>query len=103
MFGYHGRYLRIDLSSGAATPVPLPESVLRRFLASAIAKRADPELERAEAAVTAEVTESWGRRFAASFWGGRLLMALTVVGKWPTRHHSPGRHAVQRVALARSA
>jgi aldehyde:ferredoxin oxidoreductase len=32
MFGYHGRYLRIDLSSGSATWVPLPEEVLRRFL-----------------------------------------------------------------------
>ncbi len=32
MFGYHGRYLRIDLASGAATAAPLPEDVLRRFL-----------------------------------------------------------------------
>src|SRR3954449_11364703 len=32
MFGYHGRYLRVDLTSGAATWVPLPEDVLRRFL-----------------------------------------------------------------------
>src|SRR6516162_3510849 len=32
MFGYHGRYLRIDLSTGGATWVPLPEDVLRRFL-----------------------------------------------------------------------
>src|SRR5215471_13992015 len=32
MFGYHGRYLRIDLSSGDSTLVPLPEDVLRRFL-----------------------------------------------------------------------
>ncbi|HMC65935.1 MAG TPA: aldehyde ferredoxin oxidoreductase family protein [Gemmataceae bacterium] len=32
MFGYHGRYLRIDLSSGAATWRPLPEDVLRRFI-----------------------------------------------------------------------
>src|SRR5712691_11255328 len=32
MFGYHGRYLRIDLTSGLATWVPLAESVLRRFL-----------------------------------------------------------------------
>jgi aldehyde:ferredoxin oxidoreductase len=32
MFGYHGRYLRIDLSAGTATAVPLPEGVLRRFL-----------------------------------------------------------------------
>jgi len=31
MFGYHGRYLRIDLSHGASTWVPLPEDVLRRF------------------------------------------------------------------------
>ena len=27
MFGYHGRYLRIDLISGTHTWVPLPESV----------------------------------------------------------------------------
>src|SRR4051812_27874074 len=32
MFGYHGRYLRIDLTSDVATWVPLPEPVLRRFL-----------------------------------------------------------------------
>jgi len=32
MFGYHGRYLRVDLSSGKADWVPLPEEVLRRFL-----------------------------------------------------------------------
>jgi aldehyde:ferredoxin oxidoreductase len=35
MFGYHGRYLRIDLSSGSATWVPLAEDVLRRFLGGA--------------------------------------------------------------------
>src|SRR4051812_37262667 len=32
MFGYHGRYLRIDLTSDVATWVPLAEDVLRRFL-----------------------------------------------------------------------
>ena len=32
MFGYHGRYLRIDLTDGATRSVPLPEGVLRRFL-----------------------------------------------------------------------
>ncbi len=32
MFGYHGRYLRIDLSRGDSTWVPLPEDVLRRFI-----------------------------------------------------------------------
>src|SRR5262245_52802564 len=32
MFGYHGRYLRIDLSHGTAETVSLPESVLRRFI-----------------------------------------------------------------------
>jgi aldehyde:ferredoxin oxidoreductase len=32
MFGYHGRYLRVDLSSGTAAWRPLPESVLRRFI-----------------------------------------------------------------------
>jgi len=32
MFGYHGRYLRIDLTRRASEWVPLPESVLRRFL-----------------------------------------------------------------------
>jgi aldehyde:ferredoxin oxidoreductase len=32
MFGYHGRYLRIDLTDGATRPVALPEGVLRRFL-----------------------------------------------------------------------
>jgi len=30
--GYHGRYLRIDLSTGASTAVELDESVLRRYL-----------------------------------------------------------------------
>src|SRR6059058_3974001 len=32
MFGYHGRYLRIDLTQGSSSWVPLPEGVLRRFL-----------------------------------------------------------------------
>jgi aldehyde:ferredoxin oxidoreductase len=32
MFGYHGRYLRIDLTRGHADWVPLPEDVLRRFI-----------------------------------------------------------------------
>jgi aldehyde:ferredoxin oxidoreductase len=30
--GYHGRYLRIDVSSGSACWVPLSEAVLRRFI-----------------------------------------------------------------------
>src|SRR5438876_7852294 len=32
MFGYHARYLRIDLTAGAASWVPLAEDVLRRFI-----------------------------------------------------------------------
>jgi aldehyde:ferredoxin oxidoreductase len=32
MFGYHGRYLRIEVTAGAGEPVPLPEGVLRRFV-----------------------------------------------------------------------
>src|SRR5262245_47139735 len=32
MFGYHGRYLRIDLSRGTSAWVPLAEDVLRRFV-----------------------------------------------------------------------
>ncbi len=32
MFGYHGRYLRVDLGSGAFDWRPLPEATLRRFL-----------------------------------------------------------------------
>jgi aldehyde:ferredoxin oxidoreductase len=32
MFGYHGRFLRIDLTGSRAAWVPLPEAVLRRFL-----------------------------------------------------------------------
>src|SRR5438132_14415051 len=32
MFGYHGRYLRIDLGSATSRWLPLPEQVLRRFL-----------------------------------------------------------------------
>jgi len=31
-FGYHGSYLRIDLSSGAAERVPLADTVLRQFI-----------------------------------------------------------------------
>ena len=30
MFGYHGRFLRIDLTCAAAEWAPLPESALRR-------------------------------------------------------------------------
>ena len=32
MHGYHGAYLRIDLSSGTATPVPLPDDTLRAHI-----------------------------------------------------------------------
>lgn len=32
MFGYHGRYLRIDATTGAASSIALPENVLRRFI-----------------------------------------------------------------------
>jgi hypothetical protein len=32
MYGYHGRYLRVDLSSARADFVPLPGDVLRRFV-----------------------------------------------------------------------
>src|SRR5216684_5607695 len=32
MFGYHGRYLRIDLTTGNSQWKPLSEDVLRRFL-----------------------------------------------------------------------
>jgi aldehyde:ferredoxin oxidoreductase len=32
MFGYHGRYLRIDVTNGSATWIPLREEILRRFL-----------------------------------------------------------------------
>jgi Uma2 family endonuclease len=32
MFGYHGRYLRVDVGTGGAEAVPLPEPVLRRFV-----------------------------------------------------------------------
>src|SRR5262245_35567961 len=32
MHGFHGRYLRVDLTAGQAAFIPLAESVLRRFL-----------------------------------------------------------------------
>jgi aldehyde:ferredoxin oxidoreductase len=32
MFGYHGRYLRIDLTQASSTWISLPEGVLRRFI-----------------------------------------------------------------------
>ena len=32
MFGYHGQVLRIDVSTGSAERVPIPESVLREYL-----------------------------------------------------------------------
>src|SRR5438270_10793244 len=32
MFGYHGRYLHVDLSTGRAERKPLADDVLRRFL-----------------------------------------------------------------------
>jgi len=31
-FGYHGRYLRVDVSRGTGEFVPIDESTLRRFL-----------------------------------------------------------------------
>ncbi len=35
MFGYHGRYLRVDLTDGSSELVPLAEDVLRRFVGGA--------------------------------------------------------------------
>jgi len=32
VFGYHGRYLRIDVSAGRGSWVALPDDVLRRFI-----------------------------------------------------------------------
>ena len=32
MHGFHGRYLRFDLSTGRGEHLPLPEAVLRRYL-----------------------------------------------------------------------
>lgn len=32
MYGFHGQYLRVDLTEGRSERIPLPESVLRRFL-----------------------------------------------------------------------
>src|SRR6266851_3082539 len=32
MFGYHGRYLRVDLCRGRTEWIALPEDVLRRFI-----------------------------------------------------------------------
>ncbi|HEV3078203.1 MAG TPA: aldehyde ferredoxin oxidoreductase family protein [Gemmataceae bacterium] len=32
MFGYHGRYLRIDLTTGSSSWLPLPEDTLRRYI-----------------------------------------------------------------------
>ena len=34
MFGYHGCFLRIDVSTGRAEHVPVPESVLREYINS---------------------------------------------------------------------
>jgi aldehyde:ferredoxin oxidoreductase len=31
-FGYHGCYLRIDVSDGSVDRIPIPETVLRQFL-----------------------------------------------------------------------
>src|SRR5262245_29633986 len=31
-FGYHGRYLRIDVSRGTSGYVPLPDAILREYL-----------------------------------------------------------------------
>src|SRR4030095_17015187 len=31
-FGYHGRYLRIDVSRGAVERVPLPDDLLRQYI-----------------------------------------------------------------------
>jgi hypothetical protein len=55
-------------------------SVLRRYLARAVARHPDPDLERVEAAAALESGQSWGRRFATSFWGNRVLMGLLIVG-----------------------
>ena len=32
LFGYHGRYLRVDLSAGTSQAIRLPQQVLRRYL-----------------------------------------------------------------------
>jgi aldehyde:ferredoxin oxidoreductase len=35
MFGYHGRFLRIDVTNGRAQRVPLPEALLRQYIGGA--------------------------------------------------------------------
>src|SRR5438105_4510842 len=32
MFGYHGRYLRVDLTTGSSETIALPETVLRQLV-----------------------------------------------------------------------
>ena len=62
MFGYHGRYLRIDLTRGTADEVPLAEEVLRRFLggvglATWLLHREAPPLDRSTATQIVEAME----------------------------------------------
>jgi hypothetical protein len=73
------------LNRGAARPGPFGKLAslaklgsLRRRLAAAARRSPSPELERAEAIAAAETTSTWGRRVATSFWGSRLLMAITL-------------------------
>ena len=77
------------LNRKAARPSPFGKlaalgrlGLLRRRLAAALRRHADPELERAAAAATAETTETWARRVATSYWGSRALAALVMVGGW---------------------
>lgn len=75
------------LGRSAGRPFPFAKlaslsklGLLRRRLATAISRNPSPELEQAEAAAAATVSSTRSRRFAASTWGSRALMALVLFG-----------------------
>ena len=105
-FGYHGFYLRVDVTLGVAEHVPLPEAVLRQVIAPSGGQvRGDrvgvaparPAQQRRDAGFAAWTGAAWtGAAWAGAAWPGAV---------WPSAVRSfavgdSGRHEANLGTLA---